>query len=214
MTGQDVIDLLQYRLGNRTDLATVALLEMKLAQTKLEGMPTKPWFLETDYTTAFATTANQEYVTLPTGFLLEKDEGGLYYQDTSISTPDQWVEIEKDGYSAMKDYYKDAVAGKPVKYDLVGLKLYLRPIPDAVYPLRLVGFFGDAIITVGAANQWLTHAPDTIIATAGEVLASRHLQDMELAARFAEDFKIAYARMVREHETHLHANRSYQAGDD
>lgn len=214
MTGQEVVDMLQYRLGNRTDLATVALLEMKLAQTKLEGMPTLPWFLEQSYTTAFATTANQEYVSLPASFLSEKDEGSLFYEDTSITTPDQWVELVKDGYSVMKEYYKEEVAGEPVKYDLVGSQLFLRPIPDAIYNLRLIGFFQDSVITLGAANQWLTYAPDVILASAGEVLASRHIQDRELAKNFASDFQIAYTRMKIDTERRLHANRTYSMGDD
>lgn len=214
MTGQEVVDLLGYRLGNRTDLATVALLEMKLAQTRVEGMPTKPWFLEQDYTTSFETTANQEYVNVPTGFLIEKDEGGLWYQDTTITTPDQWIEIVKDGYSVMKAYYKDDVAGKPEKYDLIGSKLYLRPIPDAVYPLRLVAFFKDSVIALGSENLWLANAPDVILALAGEVLASRHIQEPNLAKSFANDFTLAYNRMKVEHESHLHTNRTYSMGDD
>ena len=214
MTGQEVVDLLQYRLGNRSDLATVALLEMKLAQTKLEGMPTKPWFLEQSYTTALATVANQEYIDLPATFLMEKDEGGLWYKDTAITTPDQWVEISKDGYAVMKAYYKDEVAGKPTKYDFLGSQVFFRPIPDAAYDLRLVGMFQDAVITLGAANQWLTYAPDTIIAMAGEVLASRHIQDYALAKEFNKDFTIAYRRMVVDHESRLHTNRSYSMGDE
>lgn len=214
MTGQEVVDLLQYRLGNRTDLATVALLEMKLAQTNLEGMPTIPWFLEQSYTTSFATVANQEYVDLPVSFIREKDEGGLWYQDTSISTPDQWVEVVKDGYSVMKKYYKDAVVGKPTKYDLVGSRVYLRPIPDAVYNLRIVAYFRDSAIALGSANLWLTDAADVIIAASGEVLASRHLQDKTLASGFQSDFVIAYARLKKAHEARMHANRSYSMGDD
>lgn len=216
VTGQEVVTLLGYRLGNRTDpdFATVALLEMKLAQTKMEGMPTKPWFLEQTYTTAFATVADQEYVDLPASFLLEKDEGGLWYQDTSITTPDQWTEIEKDGYSVMKARYKAEVTGKPEKYDLIGTRIYLRPIPDAIYNLKLVGFFADSVITLNAANLWLTNVPDLILAVAGEVLASRHLQEPKLAAAFTEDVKLAYSRMVREHEARLHTNRTYSMGDE
>jgi hypothetical protein len=216
MTGQEAVDLLLGRCGNNTDttFATLALAELKAAQTELEGEAFKPWFLEQFYTTAFATTANTESVALPSTFLLPKDEGGLWYQDTTITTPDQWVKIERDGYSAIQAYYKDSVSGPPEKYDIVLNTLYFRPFPDAAYSLKMYGFFADSAITLGGTNLWFTHAADYVIARAGFRLAGYNLQNKELANTFGSDVLLARDRLRRVHEAKLHTDRTYSMGDD
>lgn len=215
MTPDEAVVLLQARLGKRTDLAAVAMLEMQLAQLECEKEPTLPWFLEQEYTTSFTTTTDVETVSLPSTFIVESEEGGLYYQDTSITSPDQWKEVKKDGLATIRDYYRDAVTGKPEKYAKVNTTLYFRPIPDAAYALKIYGYFQDTVpSTGGATNLWLTHAPDLLIAKTGERLASRHMQNPELAKMFLSEYSLARSLLVRDTERRLHANRQYSMGDD
>jgi predicted nuclease of predicted toxin-antitoxin system len=218
MNGDAAINLLMLRLGNRTDTATrtACLSEMQLAQERMEGGALLPWFLRID-NTALSTTAGQEYVDISSlNFIREDDDwGGVWWKDTTITAPDQWVRIDKDAYYAMQAFYADSEAATPEKYAYMSERLYLRPFPADVYPLRIQGYARDtAVADTATTNLWLTNAADWLIAETGLVVSAHHLRDDDLAKRFAGMTADARLRVQVADEARRHAGRSYQMGDE
>lgn len=221
MNGNDAIDMIMDRL-NRTDsaLRSTILREMNLLMhSKLEMGPSPPWFLLADDPTTMVTVAGQEWVTLPTGFLRFDDDaeiGGIFIYDSEITGPDRWQELPRSSYNKMQNYYYAEDSGSvPAVYDLVDDKAYFRPVPDDVYQLRIWGYFADTDCTDGAtANQWLTKAPDVLIAETAHQVARVHLRNPELAQSMEPDRQAARDRVYRAHIAFIESMKSREMGDD
>lgn len=209
-----VIALIGQRLGKRTTLDDVILSEMDLVQqTVLErNGRLQPWFLETEVATA-GTTAEEERVALPTDFVMEKEEGGLWLYLANEEDP--WVRLNKTDYQNMIQGHGDT-PGQPEEYSLGGLYMRLRPIPDAEYVLKMIYYAAQPLpsaLAVGGENVWLKYAPDLVIAEVCKLVAEKHIQDFELANTFAPDIQRAWDRLHVETEAQQHTNRSYSMGD-
>lgn len=219
MTGAAALDLLMARLGNRTSvtLRATVLLEMALAQDNFfERLSFVPWFLREDYTDAtFLTVVDQEYVNVPTDHLrLDEEWGGLFWKDTTLSTPDQWKRITKDAYPEFKEYYFEGATGDPERFDIIGTRIYLRPIPSAAVLLRLMHLVkDDAPTDAPATNLWLTYAQSWLISETGFQMAAYHLGDSARAEVFAASLAQAKANLLIETEARKHAGQSYTMGD-
>lgn len=219
MTGQQALDLLMFRLGhnNNAGLRAAAASEMQLAQQVLEGGPIKPWFLFTDHTCdAFRTSPDVERVRMPVGFLgMDEDMGAvLYYQDEQLSGPDPWRELDMKRLRDLRRAFVGAASGVPEKFDFVSNFAYFRPVPNAVYNLRVFGAFVDALPgDSDLTNQWLIYAPDWLIASTGIQVAIKHIKDFELANEFRQDEQLARGRVQLEHQRRAHTGRLYTLGD-
>lgn len=221
MTGQQLLSLLMFRLGHRTNavVRSAAELEMQLMQQTMEGEAFKPWFLfDDDYTDAgFVTAADVDYVALPTGYLgLDDDFCELAYKDTTIdATRDQWRTMERDVWGDIKAYFFSEDRATPQRWDIQGSRIYLRPIPDAVYELRLPHYRAATLVTdADVSNAWTTYAGDWLLARTLEQVAVKHVGDKDLAMMCAADVQTARLRVYREHEQRAHTGRRYSMGDD
>lgn len=192
------VDLLMNRLGQRkgTGLKDQIIAEMVAAQETLEGNPTPMWFLLTEKSDA-VTAAGDERVKLPTDFLLEWEEGGLYYVD---SDGDEVLFVRED-WDVIK--YKIVGSGQPEYYDIAGDYFLLRKTPDGIYTLKmryyanqtsLAGSYGDA---ANVENSWLKHASDLLIAETGIVIADQYLQSATMTKRFEVQAARAQDRLIR-----------------
>lgn len=219
MTQSELLDLLMVRLGYRSSVTTRngAALEAKLKQQELEGGSFKPWFLFDDYTNgSFVTVANQEEVALPATFLGLDDDLAryLYYQDTTRQTPDQWVRIQHEDYGKVKQLAVDSVTGPPQYFSVVGSSLYLRPIPDAAYALRLPAMYAQTSFSdVNVANAWTTSAADWLLAETLRQVAIKHVKDLEMAQECAADILVAKKRVYTEHISRISTGRRVVMGD-
>lgn len=218
MTGAQALDILMSRLGSRTDAALRAalLLEINYKMRELERMPFLPWFLQDEDSTV-VTTANVEYASVPADFLrFDDDWGGVFYQDTAISGPDQWVELTRTPYPTMKQKHSEDEAGNtPQLFDIIRQRIYLRPIPDGVYTLRFLGYFADtAIADDETTNQWLTEGFDWLLAETGFKVASLQMQHAELAKVFAAELQRAQKRVSDETTARKMDAYMPQMGDD
>lgn len=219
MNGDAALNLMMARLGGRTN-ATIranALIEMQLAQDFFQQkMSFIPWFLQVDYTdAAFVTVAAQEYVALPSDFARLDDEwGALYYKDTERSEVDQWVRVKKGTYDIFKDKYFDGDSQDPSLFDIIGQRIYMRPIPDQARDLRMLYYKKDTSPTdTAATNLWLTHAPNWLIGEAGAVVAGLHIKDMEAAEFFAVLAKQAKDFLYTETIARKVTGQSYGMGE-
>ena len=203
------------------------LIEMNMIRaTILERATFKPWFLK-DEDTTISTVANTEYVALPSDFLgfdYEDEWSGVAYNDTDDSSADPWVDIVLDDFNTIRNFYKDLTGtdaassettGKPEKGGLVGSRLYMRPIPDAIYNLRFRFFAGTAAFADdSAANDWLTYAPDWVMGEVGHVLAAQYTKNDEDAVYFDKMRERGRLRCYRETIARQEAGKTRNMGDD
>jgi hypothetical protein len=174
------VDLLMKRLGNQNDvtLKDDIINEMVQAQeTVLEGDVFHPWFLVSEEASN-STSVGEERVPLPEDFLALWTLG-LYRYDSTQTDP--YIEMVREDWDLIKTVknYSD----EPTHWDIGGDYLLMRPLADAVYPLRfwyiaratsLAGTYGD--VTTNVENAWLRWASDWLLGETGMVIAEQYLQ--------------------------------------
>lgn len=174
-----VVDLIMKRLGNNNDLTLRNDIINEMVQVQdaiLEGDPISPWFLLTEESDA-QTTVGEERVGLPADFLMPWEYGFLFRYDVELDDP--YIEMQREDWDLIKEAlnYSDT----PTHYDISGEYIFMRPISDEIYPLRmryiargvsLVGVYG----TNNIENSWLKYASDWFIGEVGAVIAEQYLQ--------------------------------------
>jgi hypothetical protein len=231
MNGNDFITSLRTKLGNRSaaDLPSASILiDLEdIRKTILERAAFKPWFLQNE-DTSISTVALQEYVNLPVGFLAfdEEDEwSGVAYSNPADVTIDPWTPLTVDDFNTIKAYYKagttstdttsSGIKGKPVRAAIVGTKLYMRPIPDAVYALRFRFYKTDtAIADVGVETLWLQYASDWLMGEIGVQYAGLVIQNSDLIPFFDDLRTKGRNRIYRDTIARQEANKHRQQGDE
>jgi hypothetical protein len=212
MIRDTIVSVLVSRLNNRTDLTDKIVLEMQLAQDRIEmNGEFFPWFLVSEYATE-VTEIGEPRVPLPTDFLGEIEEEALWLQPQS--DPGQaWKRLVKGDSEELELAY-GITPGEPEKYALMGEEFILYPIPDSAYTLRMKYYARAAALSANIENAWLKYAADLIIAEVGEVMASLTIQNPALAAEFEKDKVTAWARLRLADEARKHVNRDYTMGGD
>jgi hypothetical protein len=220
MTRDDLIRTVLGRLGNRQNdvaLQAVAVDEWQLVQSvKLEGADFKPWFLLSalEETTLVA---GDERLSLPTRFLMEYDEGALFWRPTPADT---WLPIPKfdlDYASA-----RNPGLGHPQSYSIVGNKFIISPTPDLAYEVAMRYYKSEPAISgtylqpdaVVTSNQWTTLGADWALNELGVVLAGFHTRDQEAASGFLAQAQAAKQRLLTETIARQEANADRQMGEN
>ena len=109
---------------------------------------------EFETSTAAATAPGTETVALPSDFMMMKA--------VVLSTDPAFVLAQQDLTTLLTDRPSAAV-GVPAAYAAFGTKLYLRPIPDAVRPLRLFYYAAPTQLSAdNATNTLLAKYPDLL----------------------------------------------------
>lgn len=212
MTRDEAVTLIGARLGysDTTDVATIIQTELQLAQAVLERDPrlARPWFLLTEITD-LTTTASEHKVSLPSDFLAEYEEGALWYYNTENENP--WTELRKDKQDYLLRYYGADEAGAPAAYAIVGAYLWVFPLPDQAYTLKLQYYASDTVLTENVENDWLKYAPDMLISEAGLAVAQdlEHQRGLQFFAGMKQE---ARSRYNAEHEARQHDQMSYTMG--
>lgn len=220
MNGNTAVDLIMSRLGNRTQasLRAIIIAEMTLTQSDIaQRLDFRPWFLR-ETNTSLATVAEVDSVTLPSDFDgFDEDWGGVWWKDTNLPEYDQWTKVERlrlsDAVAAYRDG-EDGVLGSPEVFDIANLTLLLRPVPDAVYSLKIEYYKNDAAPTdTSSTNLWLTYAPKLLIATTAQTVAAQHLQNADLAQTMQGEMQTALQSLWKAHESRIHDQMSYNMGE-
>jgi len=209
MTRDEILNLLQYRLGDHSEMPARGLAEMPLLQsTVLEANSWLPWFLEVD-SVGLETVALIREVVLPTGFLQEMEEGGCL----SLTVGTEVRLLTKKDYKAALSLYGTAEKGAPWVYSLGPESISLFPIPDQVYALDWK-YYGAAPSMAASAGEtlWTKHAGDLVLALLGEKLAGKHLQNLQLAGSFKEDAAAAWQRLYHAHLVRASINQARALG--
>lgn len=184
MLRDTAVEIIARRLGNRTDLDEAILDEMKLAQTQMEKFwpsDTMPWFLRTD-TTSLVTVDGTATISLPTGFLREADDGGLFVYDGDEET---WSRLCKHPLSMLWEAATEE--GIPTKYALGVTNITLWPTPDAVYSMKMEYFGAATELEDNVENAWLANAPELLISATGLRMAA-YVQDDRVGQLFMTQY--------------------------
>jgi len=216
LTRDQTISLVLSRLDRSGDTDLQSALELEiihLQEQVLEGAPFKPWFLETSVQN-LATSVEMEGVALPDGFLREVEDRPWSYYSTTSTAPDKWIDLVKDDYAAISEYYAGYDYQAPVKYALGPGSILLRPIPDVAYTIRSRFFKRDVELNSNISNNWLANANDVVVAEMCRVGAEIYLKDAEMVERFEAAAQRAWDRLRRENISRQMAARDMSRGDD
>ena len=183
----DAIATVQFRLGNRTDLADVIEREIRFAQEREELDPTiDPWFLVQESTLVLE--ADEQKLALPVNYNREEDDSEILI---SIDSK-KWAKVVKKDYDDALEVF-DGNLGMPQYYCTRGVDVYLFPIPDKQYQLRFPYIKHDTVLSTSPeelSNLWLTNSPFVIVAKAGIALA-QSLKNKTALKDFVADHTVA-----------------------
>ena len=136
MTGATIRALLNTRL-NKSEAVNAVNASITLALQDIAGRALWPDLHKTDSTT-LAFTVGLKSKALPSDFRV-KDR--LYRLDDSTLD-----EADPDTLRAYQEV-ANAVKGEPTEYAIIGGNVYLNPIPDASYTIRLDYWYTPAAVT-------------------------------------------------------------------
>lgn len=205
------VNLLMARLGQRTDasLKDQIIAEMSFAQEQiLEANATQFWFQYAE-DVSLVTVASTETVALPTDFLIEYEDGGLYVVDT---TGKEHL-IDREDWDTIRTHVSLSGEGQPTHYDLLGDNIHLRKIPDNVYSLKLQYFAKQADISgvLGDGNNiengWLKHAADLLMAETGTIIAGQYIQSESMIQLFGAQKQVALDRLIKKDTAWKESNK-------
>ena len=216
MTRDEGVAIIQQQLGFRSDLSTVIVTNMKLAQTQLEAGPTKPWFLIKERLTK-RTTTDEQRVAVPEDMLYLVPQAAIQYvpdddQDGAILTL-----VKGDMDNLLTQYVDPALAtgelltGTPEAYAQQGSYFWIFPVPDDQYLLRIGIFEPDDLLTSNVENGWLKWSPYTLLGKAGGLVASA-LRDKEAKAIFTAMEQEGRVALYNLDVAREEADRDHQVG--
>lgn len=203
---------IQRKLAYRTDLETEIIDALKDAQIKLESMPELPWFLVSEISST-TTVIGEERVPVPSDYIRltdDDDSEGLFRFDTSISADEPWVPLEKITTAILRSTYQ-VKRGPPEVFVEDDQYFRLGPIPDAVYTLKMIYYYKDAVLATNVENQWLKYAPGYIIGLAGREVAE-DTRDAEAIQFFGRMVSEGLKILSDENTARREAGRTRQMG--
>jgi hypothetical protein len=207
------VAMIKQGLGFRSDLDSEIVTEMRFQQEEiLEQGATLPWFL-LSAVSSLATGGTPETVALPSDFLLEYEEAALWFLDTTQTADEQWIKLSKTFIDETKTSAIATWSDADVKptYSIVNKLIYLAPIPDDVYDLRIIYFAQDTQLSSNVTNLWLTHAADLLIARTGLAIAEDIGNDPAVL-KYEKRLQRADARLGAENEARQHTQMRYVMG--
>ena len=207
MTNKEMFDFIMQRLGNRTSTTTRAAVVKELNEVirQMELSDVLPWFMEDIWVQN--TSANVDYLDLPTDYIRDDDEGNPEIQTTS-----GYRKCPKDGYNNLRATYANLDAAIPEKFAIYGERVYFGPTPDAAYSFRLPYYkrTGDVVDNTSAiTNKWLLNFFNFITLCTINIVARTHTRDDKLVSSTSSPLADARKLMWQGIEARIHAGREY-----
>lgn len=168
----------------------------------------RPWFLVVG-PQALVTVEDEITVSLPDDFLAETEDDALWLYTATAEVDEQWQPLAKDSLDFLRADHPGV--GSPKAYSVLGLSLYLFPVPDDIYMLRMSYYAADAAFALTEENKWMKYAPDVLIGEAGRRVAMA-LRDQSAVQIFTDRFQQAVMDLWATTEERLHVNRRYVIG--
>lgn len=210
MTRDEAVAIIAQRLGNRTDLDSTIVAEMKLVQTDLEQGDFLPWFLISEHSQV-TSTADEERVAVPSDFLRELDDeyNCLWYVDSDgVRNP----LVKTDYDAALAKYGKTSGTDAPEVYCLEGGYFRVFPVNSSTLTLELSYYATDQVLSTDIENQWLKYAPSLMINATGKVVAM-FIGNEGAQAAFTQGENQARAQLIKNDAARREAGRNRNMGD-
>lgn len=186
----EAITRIQRGLGFRSDQSDAIVSSLKEAQRHLERGKSLPWFLVQENVTLTFLTGSAD-VSLPTGFLREKEGESVYLIDTTTGAP---VFLEKVSFDEGSEIYTDddATSMRPQAYTVRKASIRSWPVGrDTSYHAFWSYYKAADELSSDIQNAWLEHAPEVLIGRAGIILA-RDLRNKSAVELFTEMYVEAW----------------------
>jgi len=108
------------------------------------------------YTTAtLSTVADQDYISLPSGF--RNFKGNLYVSGNLKAR------LTQESLDNLNNSYGGSITGQPVMYSVAGDRVYIAPTPDGVYSIPVVYKSFTALSDAAPTNSTLTNFPNVYL---------------------------------------------------
>lgn len=204
MLRDEAVEVISRALGGRPGKRDHIIAALQQAQEHLEAHPTfYPWFLETE-NSAGSTVAGEERVVLPADFLAEKEEDSLWLLNPE--TP-----LTKRSLEVMRRMYPLPDTDLPANYAISGGYIRLRPVPNAIYSLRMIYYGRDRKLVANEENKWLRHASSWLIGIAG-LQCANEAGHKGAIGNFTSMRDAARREVYVDSEARLHNNQTYLLG--
>ena len=191
MLRDQLIKILAWRLGDRTDMNPRALAELDYVQeVVLEQNAWTPWFLEKPLVDVQIQVGESSFP-LPADYLGEIDDAVVRLVDPNTAGI---LFCQKEAVEDLSRFV--ATAEAPYAFS-VGLESVQLSSPVATtYNVEWRYAAKDALMSAAPDETlWLKYAPDLVLAALGVELAGKHLQNAGLVALFQADLTTAWARL-------------------
>ena len=159
MTLDEILEITRQRLGFNYSLdAAVFTSNLLSIQSRYEGGDARmvlPWFLlQTD---DLPTTASVRTIDLPNDFISFDEQNMLSIVDAD------GIEhgLTRKMHSQLQPYVADL--GMPKYWAMIGTQLWLYPMPDAVYTVKVPSYQRTAVWTLAQDNVWFDEFPNLLI---------------------------------------------------
>lgn len=163
--------------------------EMYIAEAINHYAPKTFWFNEERATAN--TYQGQKRYALPDDFMRMKV--------LSIIHDGNEYELKRRTYEEMLELYPDDSEGVPEDYCLDRGEIWLGPVPNSNYTMRILYHKAPQTATAEAqTNIFLTYAPSLVRAHAGVEMSSKILRDPNAAAMFAQTVNTELQALVSE----------------
>ena len=147
---------------HRSDLTSVIPDLIVLAENRIYGDLNSR---QQDTVTNLSTVASQEYVALPSDFINARTVVCPAVDEVlDYKAPDQFAKIFISG-----------ATGYPTAYTIVGSNLYLSPVPDSAYTLRMV--YQQKVPAIASGTNWLMTNFPAVYLYASLCAAAPYLKD-------------------------------------
>ena len=175
------------------DTATATMIDNAINHMLVEFLPMEGLRPYKNNNT-FSTVANQEYIDMSTltGFV------GIVYNGVGAESGDNWDVM----YPMTQEDYDNRDTGKPTKYEVRYISnspyLYLRPIPDAVYKIK-VWYYAREVKLVDDTDEAIISKTygDRVVIAGATMLVSKQLGIERLSALWEREFyKIELPRLL------------------
>lgn len=200
MIGNDVVSIIQEKLGFRSDLNTNILAKMNEAMRLLEKGRTLPKFLiEEDV--PLTTVANQRYISLPAGFIKVDDDG---HPNIEFTDGTGLIYLKQGPWPQLRQIFQSTEAGIPRAFTLRKTQIWFHPVPVDAYDLVWSYYKHDNDITGAAENNWLRELPYLIAGKAGLSMAQNLNSNSDIIRYFegmAREWAIASHYETSENDT-------------
>lgn len=208
VTNKQIIDVMMSRLGARTapKLRSTIPFEINAYVDTKELQATLPWFLVKPGELAFVTGAVS--AALPLDFLREvEDDQPMVYVEGAMTQVLKKTTFERLNFDG---------DGPPDHYAILGEEFFIAPRADSDLTVRFrymaeTGEFVDDEQVV--SNPWIVYAQDLITFGTLQVIANFHIQDPDMANRFAGVEQRAADSLWRANEARQHTNADYKIED-